>query len=76
MDEPERKFVSNEEAQATTRIVATVLLAIGWAVAYWVWPAGITDLPLAAVKVGALLQAIASGVIALVTLCLVALLWF
>jgi hypothetical protein len=76
MDEPERKFVSNEEAQATTRMVATVLLAIGFVIAYWVWPAGITDLPLAAVTFGALLRAIASGVMALVTLYLVALFWF
>ena len=75
MDEPDRKFVSNEKAQAGVRVIATVLLAVGWAIAYWVWPSGITDLPLTAIKFGALLLAMASGVIAIVTTGIATLLW-
>ena len=75
MDEPERKYVSNEEAQRTTRAIAIALLVLGLAAAYWAWPAGITSLPLASVTFGALLRAIASGVISLVTVGIFAALW-
>jgi hypothetical protein len=76
VDEPDRKFVSNEEAQATVRRFALIPLAIGFAAAYWVWPAGIADVPLAAVTFGALMHAIGSGLIVLATLVVVAMLWF
>jgi len=75
MGEPSGKFVSNESAQAKVRVMAAVLLGIGAAAAYWVWPAGITDLPLAAITFGALLRAGASSVIVLLVLAMVALLW-
>ena len=75
MGEQDGKFVSNDRAKWTARVTAAVFLGIGWAAAYWVWPAGITDLPLAAIKFGALLRAIASGAIAIVTLGLGAMLW-
>ena len=47
---------------------AVFVLAIGWVVAYWIWPKGITDLPLAAITLGALLRALAAGAIALIVL--------
>ena len=75
MSEPDNKFVSNESAQATVRVLATVLLGIGLAAAYWVWPTGVTDLSLANVTFGAFLRAIASGVIAIIALIFAALLW-
>ena len=68
MSEPDGKYMSNESAQRVVWAVASVLLGIGWIVAYWVWPSGITDLPLASITFGELLRAIASGVIALITL--------
>ena len=75
MDEQSGKFTTNDQAQATTRVVAVVLLVIGLAAAYWVWPSGINDLTLASITFGALLRAIASGVIALVSCAMTAMLW-
>jgi len=75
MDEAEREYIANEQAQATARRWAVVLLVVGWAMVYWVWPAEITALPLAAIKFGALLQTLLSGVTALVTLILAVMLW-
>lgn len=67
--------VSQAQAAATVRVVATVILCIGWGVAYLVWPDGITDTAIAAVTIGELLRAIAGGVIAICTLLFVGLLW-
>ena len=75
MEEPAPKYTTNEQAQATTRFVALIFLAIGWSIAYWVWPNGIMDVPIGGITVGTLLQAIASGVIALFALFLAVLLW-
>ncbi len=75
MNEQNGKFTTNEQAQATVRAVAVVLLAIGLAAAYWVWPSGITDLTLASITFGALLRAIASGAIAIVSCVITAMLW-
>lgn len=75
MNEEYGKFTTNAQAQATTRVVALVLLAIGLAAAYWVWPSGITHLTLVSITFGALLRAIASGVIALVSCLITAMLW-
>ena len=75
MSESNGKFISNEEAQASTRVTAAILLAIGLAAAYWVWPSGITDTPLGAMTFGALLRAIASGAIALVSFVFALMLW-
>lgn len=75
MDEQNGKVTTNEQAQATVRVVAIVLLAIALAAAYWVWPSGITDLTLVSITFGALSRAIASGLIALVSCVITALLW-
>lgn len=75
MDEQNGKFTTNEQAQATVRVTAVVILAIGLAVAYWVWPSGITELTLASITFGTLSRAIASGVIALVFFVITAMLW-
>lgn len=73
--EPDHKIVSNESAQASVRVMGTVLFGIGLAIAYWVWPTGITDVTLANIAFGRLLQAIASGGIVVITFYLAALLW-
>lgn len=75
MSEPDRKFISNESAQASVRVMATVLFGIGLVIAYGIWPTGVSDVPLANMTFGALLQAIASGAIAVIPLILAALLW-
>jgi len=43
-------------------------LAVGCVAAYFVWPTGITDMPLGAITFGALLRAIGAGLIMLVAL--------
>ena len=47
---------------------AMLLLGTGGALAYLIWPHGITDVPLASVTIGAYLRLIASAVVALVFL--------
>jgi hypothetical protein len=71
MEKPDNKFVSNDSAPLAVWVVAAVLLAIGLAIAYWVWPAGITDLTLANITFGVFLRAAASGAIGLVALVMV-----
>ena len=76
MDEDDAKYaMTHEEALASTRqaevvvwVMAAVLLGIGCAIAYWIWPPGIMDVPLASVTVGTFLRMLASGVIALIFL--------
>jgi hypothetical protein len=69
------EFVSNEKAQRTVWITATLLLVIGLAIAYLVWPSGITDFALAEIRFGGLLRAVASGVIAFAAVVMTAMLW-
>jgi hypothetical protein len=52
-----------------------VVLALGLAFAYWIWPTGITNLPLASITLGALLQAVSSVLTALVSLWIAVSLW-
>lgn len=44
--------------QSGMRTSGAILFAIGLAVAYWVWPTGITDLPIASVPFGSFLRVI------------------
>lgn len=75
MGKSNNEFVSNESAQASVRVMAVILFCIGLAIAYWVWPAGITNIPLVQITFGALLWAAASAAITLATLIMAALLW-
>ena len=68
MSEPNGKFVSNEQARATTAIVGIILLGIALGIAYWIWPEGITDLPLGAITLGQFLRAGAAIVVAFIPL--------
>ena len=75
MSDQDGKFITNEQAQAATRKVAVIVLVVGLAVACWVWPDGITALPLSSITLGALLRAIASGSIGLIFLFIAAMFW-
>ncbi len=80
MDEEGGKDVmTHEEAIASQRTADRVACGFGFAflaggcvVAYWVWPAGVTDLTLAAITFGQVLRAIGSAVAVLVGLVLAA----
>ena len=74
IDQTER-FVSNEDAQRTTRRIGFVLLSIAWAIAYWVWPAGVIDLPMSEFTLGGFLRVIASGGLTLAGIAMLAMLW-
>lgn len=84
MDEQDGKFaMTHEQAlrerqkdQAVSHVTAVVILAIGFAAAYWVWPSGIIDLTLASIAFGGLLRAAASGLIGLVSLVFAVMMWF
>jgi hypothetical protein len=68
-------FTTNEEAQRSVRWIAIAFLAIGWGLAWWVWPSGVADAPLASITVRDALWMLASGVLGLATLYGFWLLW-
>lgn len=74
-DEPHGKLGSNESAHAVSRAIGTVLLAIGWAAAYWVWPTGIMDAPLGSVTVMASLRMLGAGALVVFALYTAVMLW-
>lgn len=75
MDERPVKYTTAAQAQATTRLIAMVFLGIGWAAAYWLWPDGVMDAPLAAMTMRTLLWILASAVAAVATLIMAILIW-
>jgi len=75
MGKQDGEFVSNERAQTTARVLSAVLFGIGLIAAFWVWPAGITNLTLANITLGVLLKAATSGAITLAALVMGVLLW-
>jgi hypothetical protein len=52
--------MNRKSRKRTARQIGLIFFAIGLALAYWVWPTGITSLPL-----GALLRAVAAVGIAI-----------
>jgi hypothetical protein len=75
MDEPKKDYVTNEQAQRTTTIVGFVILAIGAIAAYFIWPSGIGDVPLASLTLGMLAKAAGSVVVLLVPIGIAGALW-
>ena len=75
MEKEDEYSLINEKSQASTRKIAAFLFGIGFSIAYWVWPDGITNLTLSQIRFGALLQAGASSAIALVALVIAFFLW-
>jgi hypothetical protein len=56
-------YTTYEQARATALWTGVVLLCVGVLAAYFLWPAGITDLPLGVITFGALLRAIGSALV-------------
>ena len=72
MDDDNRPDIYTDEevraqirsARNTAWAVGAIVFAIGLAVAYWIWPSGIADIPLGSIAFGSLLRAIGAGVVA------------
>jgi len=47
IEQPKVSYVSNEKAQVTTRLIGAIILTVGLGAAYWIYPAGISDVPFA-----------------------------
>lgn len=63
------------DEQANSVLATIISIAIGGAITYWIWPVGITDLPLAQITFGALLRVIASCITSFITFMFVAHAW-
>ena len=75
MTDPNKTFVTNEQALASTRAFTVILLLIALVLAYWIWPSEITGLAIASIKFGSLLRAIVSGLIVLISCYVAFFLW-
>ena len=69
MDQPALELLPHEQALADLRWIASGFLVVGWWIAYWLWPAGILDLPLAEIGLSAALRVIASIAVGIGTFC-------
>jgi hypothetical protein len=65
----------NHKAEIGTRVIALIFLGLGWWLAYWIWPAGVMDTPLMAVRVVEALRMLGAGTVGLLTLYGAYLLW-
>jgi len=76
-EEPKQKSPLETYAsqQRAARLFGGTVLIIGFAAAYFLWPTGITSVPLAAVTVGQLLRALGAVVIAVGSFGLAAMVW-
>lgn len=61
---------SRAERAVETIFVAVMLIAVGGGIAFWMWPDGAMDTPMAALTVGTILRIIGAGVAVLITLVL------
>ena len=68
MSEEKRRYLADESGRGMARPMVTVLLVMGIAIAYWVWPDGITDHAFEDIPVSDLVQALGSLLVALFTL--------
>jgi uncharacterized protein YjeT (DUF2065 family) len=66
---------TNEQADATARIVGVFLLCLGLGIAYFLWPSGVLDTTLGAMTFGALIRVIGSVAIGLGALVVAAMFW-
>jgi hypothetical protein len=69
MDPPALKLLPYEQALADCRWIASGFLVIGWWIAYWLWPAGITYLPLGEIGLSGALWILASVGVGIGTFC-------
>lgn len=68
MSEEKRKYLADESGHGMARPMVTVLVIMGIAIAYWVWPEGITEQPLDEIPMSDLVQALGSLLVGLFTL--------
>ena len=68
MSDEKRKYLADDTPFGMTRPVVTVLVAMGVVIAYWVWPDGITEVPIEEIPISELIQAAGSVLVAILTL--------
>jgi hypothetical protein len=68
MTDQREAFTSNEQADATARVVGVALLCAGLGIAYLVWPTGASETALAAMTLATLLRVVAAIAIGLLSL--------
>ena len=64
MSEEKRPYIANKQADAKARFWGVIVFLFGLCLAYLVWPDGITDTTLGAIKFGMLLRALGAAFIA------------
>ena len=69
MDQPTLKLFPNEQALTDFRWIASGFLVVGWWIAYWLWPAGMLNLPLADIWPSGVLRVLASIAVGIGTFC-------
>ena len=75
LSDRKRKYIKDESARSIARVVVIVVLWTGLGLAWWVWPAGVTDIPLQDAPSGTLAWAIGALLIALLTIAIVVKAW-
>ena len=67
-DVPNSSQVSNDTADEVAKFFGIVILVVGLSIAYWVWPTGTVELPLASLTIGTVLRMLASAAFAVASL--------
>jgi hypothetical protein len=57
-----------KKTRLTGYVFAGFELAVGFGIAYWLWPTGIADVPLSSITLGALLRALGAIIVGLIAL--------
>lgn len=71
----ERDKPLRNAAQRRERVMAAIILVLGWTIAYWLWPTGIGDSALSQVSLTGVVRLLASTVTGIVFSVLAAVLW-
>ena len=66
-EKEKRKYLAEDAPFGMTRPVVTVLVTMGVVIAYWVWPEGITEVPIEEIPMSELIQAAGSVLVAILT---------
>ena len=75
MSDEKRRYLADESEHGMARPMVTVRVIMGIAIAYWVWPDGITDHAFEDIPVSDLVQAVGSLLVALFTLAVAVRAW-
>jgi len=76
MSDEKRKYLPDDSGHGMARPMLTVLLVMGAGIAYWVWPDGITERPLAETSLADLVQAGGALLVGLFTVAVAVRAWF